>query len=168
MHFIDPMATNNQRVSPLLCLLFLFLVGPACLAQVDRTELNGSVRDAAGRGSGGATPPTSGPTGSPEFRSLQQAEVGSIAGSTRLRSPWLAAEAIATLREILGEVLIYGRLILRWPNGLRLLSAFSFSSAANCLTCSNGAQYGPLLADLSDVTFSQIISTVNTGPMGTG
>ena len=49
------MATNNKRVSPwLLCLLFLFLVGPACLAQVDRTGLNGSVRDAAGRGLGGA------------------------------------------------------------------------------------------------------------------
>ena len=49
------MTTNNKRVSPwLLCLLFLFLVGPACLAQVDRTGLNGSVRDAAGRGLGGA------------------------------------------------------------------------------------------------------------------
>jgi hypothetical protein len=49
------MATNNKRELPwLLCLLFLFFVGRACLAQVDRTGLNGSVRDAAGRGLGGA------------------------------------------------------------------------------------------------------------------
>jgi hypothetical protein len=32
----------------------------------------------------------------------------------------------------------------------------------------NRAQYGPPLADLSSSTFGQIISTVNTGPVGTG
>jgi Carboxypeptidase regulatory-like domain len=32
----------------------------------------------------------------------------------------------------------------------------------------NRAQYGQPLADLSDVTFGRIISTVNTGPVGTG
>jgi hypothetical protein len=32
----------------------------------------------------------------------------------------------------------------------------------------NRAQYGPPLADLSTATFGQILSTVNTGPVGTG
>jgi Carboxypeptidase regulatory-like domain/TonB dependent receptor len=50
-YFSDPMPSAKNR---LLCLLSVLLLHAACLAQVDRTALNGTVHDIAGRGLGGA------------------------------------------------------------------------------------------------------------------